>query len=330
MKKKQFILVDTGSESNQIMMSDVGNLENGTQISKTYETGNKILDIFIKCHFSYAVTQKIDIPFKSIWNKYCVLDKLIKDDTYEYYIIIVNDAIHRISVRHLNELQKKENIHIFSLILDPFDQMPKNIRKQIQWVKWEKIFSFQKSDCLKYGFIFTDKIYSKVDIKKYFENEYIESDVYFIGAAKDRINQINAIYKALKIAGFRCDFTVVVNRKKLLEYQVKYPGIYFKTDRISYKEILKKISKTNCILEICNVGQDGLTMRFYEAIFYNKMLITNNSTAAQSDLYNPEYMQIISEASDIDTAKLLLQSDIDYKYNNEYSPVHFLEMLVDG
>ena len=330
MKKRKFILVDTGSESNQIMMSDVGNVENGTQISKTYETGNKILDNLIRCHFSYAVTQKLNIPFKSIWNKYCVLDKLTKDDTFEYYIIIVNNAIHRISVRHLNELQKKENIHIFSLILDPFDHMPKNIRKQIKMVKWEKIFSFQQSDCLKYGFIFTDKIYSKVDIKKYSANEDIESDVYFIGSAKDRINQINEIYTALKIAGCRCDFTVIVNRNKLSEYQVRYPGICFKTDRISYKEILKKISKTKCILEICNAGQDGLTMRFYEAVFYNKLLITNNSTAAKSDLYNPKYMQIISEVSDIDAAKILLQSDVDYKYNNEYSPVHFFEMLVDG
>ena len=113
MKKRKFILVDTGSESNQIMMSDVGNVENGTQISKTYETGNKILDNLIRCHFSYAVTQKLNIPFKSIWNKYCVLDKLTKDDTFEYYIIIVNNAIHRISVRHLNELQKKRKHSYF-------------------------------------------------------------------------------------------------------------------------------------------------------------------------------------------------------------------------
>lgn len=70
----------------------------------------------------------------------------------------------RLSVKHLNDLQEKDNIHIFSLPLDPFEHLPLNVQKQLNAVNWEQVFSFQKSDCLKYGFEFTDRIYSKADI----------------------------------------------------------------------------------------------------------------------------------------------------------------------
>ena len=69
MKPTKFILIDTGSESNQIMMSDVGKMENGIQRSKTFETGSKVLDGLIRIHFSYEITQRVNLPGKSIWNK---------------------------------------------------------------------------------------------------------------------------------------------------------------------------------------------------------------------------------------------------------------------
>ena len=313
MKSAKFILIDTGSESNRIMMSDVGMMENGIQRSKTYETGSRILDSLIRLHFSYAITQKVNLPGKSIWDRYCVLDKLTGDDGYEYFIVIVNNAIH--------------NIHIFSLILDPFEHLPVNVQKQLNAVNWDRVFSFQKSDCEKYGFEFTDKIYSKVDIEKYAVPSDPKSDVYFIGLAKDRMDKIYTIYKELTDAGCKCDFTVIIGKRKLAEYQTKYPGISFQTNRVPYTEVLRRIAATKCILEFCAEGQDGLTMRFYEAVFYNKLLITNNQTAIASELYNPNYMKIINESDDFNIGWILNEVKVNYYYNYEYSPLRFLSDL---
>ena len=69
----EYILIDTGSESNRAMMSDVGRMENATQITKTYEPKNLLIDKLIRLHFSYRIACHIDLPFKTIWNKYSVL-----------------------------------------------------------------------------------------------------------------------------------------------------------------------------------------------------------------------------------------------------------------
>ncbi|MCR5213890.1 MAG: hypothetical protein K6E10_05705 [Eubacterium sp.] len=325
----KYILIDTGSESNKLMMSDVGKMENAIQRTKTYETGNKILDNLIRIHFSYAINQRINLPFKSIWNKWCVLDKLTLDDNYEYFIVIVNNAIHRLSVKHLNELQKRDNIHIYSLLLDPFLHLPLNVQKQIKGVNWEKIYSFQKSDCLKFNFTISNNIYSKVDIALYGKTDSNKTDVYFVGLAKDRMDKIYKVYKRLADFGLACDFNVIVDKRVLDAYKSKYTGINFKTSRIPYGDVLKSISATRCILEICSEGQDGLTMRFYEAVFYNKMLITNNITAKQSDYYNDTYMQVIENYKDIDLDRIVNTDVVDYKYDGRYSPVNFLQTIVN-
>lgn len=327
MKPTKFILIDTGSESNQIMMSDVGKMENGIQRSRTFETGSKVLDTLIRIHFSYEITQRINLPGKSIWNKYCVLDKLTEDDSCEYFIIIVNNAIHRLSVTHLNALQRKDNIHIFSLLLDPFEHLPINVQKQIKAVNWEKVFSFQKSDCLKYGFEFTDRIYSKADIEKYAVADAPKSDVYFVGLAKDRMDKIYEIFQKLSGAGLRCDFTVIIGKDEVTKYQKKYPGISFNTSRVPYSEVLRKLAATKCILELCAEGQDGLTMRFYEAVFYNKLLITNNKTAKESQLYNAAYMQVVENFSEVNIDRIKNMDQIDYEYQGTFSPAHFVSSL---
>lgn len=79
-KKIQFILIDTGSESNQINMSDVRKMDNGIQISETHKHVNKIVDLLIRIHFSYIINTRVRLPGKHIWSKVCVLNDLIADN----------------------------------------------------------------------------------------------------------------------------------------------------------------------------------------------------------------------------------------------------------
>lgn len=327
MREISFILIDTGSESNRIMMSDAGKMKNGTQITKTYNHGNKLLNLLIKAHFSYLLTWKMDVSGKSIWNRFCVLNDLTKDDNKEYYIVVVNNAIHRLSVKYLNQLNGKENVHLFSLLLDSYERLPKSIQKMIADTNFEKVYSFQKSDCDKYGFIFTNHIYSRADLSEIHSDEP-ESDVYFIGADKGRIWSIYSMYKWLSDSGFVCDFTVVVSKDDFQKYNQKYKGINLVTQRIGYMQILRKIAHTKCILELCQEGQDGLTMRFYEALFYNKKLITNNLTARTHPFFNRDFMQVIRDCEDINLQLLADMTTVDYNYENELSPSFFLESLV--
>lgn len=326
MSNIQYILIDTGSESNRINMSDVGKMENAIQISKTHLHVNKVIDYLIRVHFSYKLACKINIPGKKIWSRFCVLKEMTADSEKEYYIVIVNNAIHRLSVDYLNQLSRKQNIHIFLLLLDPFKYLPEPVRKMISATHFENIYTFQKSDCEKYGFEYSNQIYSKIQLKELRSQEK-ESDVYYIGAEKGRMNDIYALYKYLSDKGMACDFTVVVDKKKIRRYHKKYPGVVFTASRIGYGEILKKIDKTKCIIELCQEGQDGCTMRFYEALFYNKLLITNNVHAEMHQYFNSEYMQVFRNVEDIDVKRLKSGKNVDYKYMNELSPANFMKGL---
>ena len=45
---------------------------------------------------------------------------------------------------------------------------------------------------------------------------------------------------------------------------------------IDYNQILDELQKFDTVLEVVQPGQVGVTLRYYEAITYNKKLITNN------------------------------------------------------
>lgn len=326
MKEIEFILIDTGSESNRTMMSDVGKMKNGIQITDVYSIKNPLLHSFMKAHFSYSINCKVILPGKKIWDRFSVLNNLTIHKNKEYYVIVVNNAIHKCSIKTLNQMQKCENIHLISLLLDSFEKLPKNVQKMLKSTHFDLIYSFQKSDCEKYGFLFTNQIYSRAELPVYAQNP--TNDVYFIGADKGRIEKIYEAYKYLTSNRFLCNFTVVVASERKEAYQKKYPGLNLVTNRIGYYEILSEIANCKCILELCQEGQDGLTMRFYEAVFYNRKLITNNTTALTHECYNPAYMNVINSILDINLDMLRNPNPVNYYYDDKMSPVHFVNKMV--
>ncbi|MFA9424314.1 MAG: hypothetical protein ACERLG_12100 [Sedimentibacter sp.] len=329
MSEVSFILIDTGSESNCMMMGDVGRMKNGHQMSNVYHIENVLLRKLHTIHFSYKISTKVNVIGRKVWNRFCILDKMVEDDNKDYYVVFVNNSIHKISVEHLNALSRKKNVHFFILLLDVYSDFPVSIKKMIDKSDFEEIYSFQQSDCDKYGFNYVNTIYSRAQFSDSLLVK-LESDLYFVGADKGRIDDVYGIYRKATDEGLKCNFTVVVDSVNLMKYRNRYVGMNIVDKRISYSTILEGIIKTRCILELCQKGQDGLTMRFYEALFYNKMLITNNRTAANNPMFNDKYMYIYHELYSADMSFLHKIDKVDYHYKDEMSPVHFMESLIMG
>lgn len=328
-KEVRIILVDTGSESNHIMMSDIAKLPNAIQISNMYDFRNKFLEVCFKIHFGFKLNRYFDFPFKSLWDKKNILKKLLSSPDIEYYLILSNDIIRKISNRYLEKISGLDNVHTFVLLLDSYDFIQPYFKRMIDKVKPERVYSFQESDCHKYGFNYTNMLYSKSNLTELYNKK--KSDFFFVGADKRRINDIYEIYKKLIKKNFDCKFIVIVEKRKLRKYTQLYKGIDFRINRVSYRDILNEIASTRCILELCQKGQDGLTMRFYEAIFYNKYLLTNNITAMNHELFNSEYMVVFSSPtslSDDELDKLKFEKNINYCYKNEMSPIHLVEQML--
>ena len=58
--------------------------------------------------------------------------------------------------------------------------------------------------------------------------------------------------------------------------------------------------ESDVLLDITDGGQTALTLRPYEAIVYNKRLLTNNQSILDFEFYDPRYMRYFTEITDED------------------------------
>ncbi len=155
--------------------------------------------------------------------------------------------------------------------------------------------------------------------------------MYFVGANKAGRNAfIEQIHQRCLEAGVRTDFHCIDHpsapRKPYMENP---PGLEYRKREIPYEEVVSHVLSANCILEVVGKGQKVQTARYYEAVCYNKKLLTNNPTVKELSFYDPRYMKYFETADDIDFDWVKEKADIDYHYAGEFSPLHILDEL-DG
>ena len=96
---------------------------------------------------------------------------------------------------------------------------------------------------------------------------------------------------------------------------------------LPYPTVLQQMQSSKCILDMTQAGQSGITLRYYEAVVYNKKLLTNNVNIVNLPFYNPQYMKIYETIEDIDGDWIQSKDMPNYEYAGEFSPVHILELL---
>lgn len=182
--------------------------------------------------------------------------------------------------------------------------------------------SYDIGDSIKYKMIHFDEIESKVDISK--SLNYPLYDVFFAGAAKDRLPFLIRIYDHLEKMGIRPYFYITNVRK---QDQIIRSGITYSERNMKYSDMLYKTVNAKVVLEVNQGCVDGFTSRFLEAVLYNKKLLTNNIAVKNNKYYNEEYINVFSDPEDIDASFILQDKKIDYHYNNEFSPVHLINLI---
>lgn len=178
-------------------------------------------------------------------------------------------------------------------------------------------YSFDKDDCIKYKLKYNNNLYpydievsmdEQIDVKK--------SKVLFFGSNKGRLNKVVKVRDALLRNNIEYDFTVL---SKNITYIKKYPDIRFLDKPVKYENIIRKINESGCILDIVQEGQSGLTWRPFEALFYNKKLITTNKCIKEFDFYNKNNILVLENNYDeIKDFLALPYIIIDEKIKNNY------------
>ena len=89
---------------------------------------------------------------------------------------------------------------------------------------------------------------------------------------------------------------------------------------MKYDENIKQLQKSKCLIDIRFDYHQGLSFRFFEALYYKKKLITNNESVKKYDFYNDNNI-FITDFENLDGIEEFLNKpyvEIDQKIVEKY------------
>lgn len=280
-----------------------------------------ILNFLCHVHHSPKLNYPVSLPFRSIWNKklFSFSYKSSLDKNKPFCFIIQARLYEKYYNFLINYLRKNnQNCIIILYFTDLLINHHFNFNKVRN--NFDAVLSFEKDDANRYGLIHYDEAYSKLNA----EFSFSKSDVFFIGKAKNRLKKILGIYERLTDNGLKCSFYVtgVQKKEQFLNEKIHY------IDYMDYNEILKHVLSTNCILEILQGNGKSPTLRAFEAVCYNRKLLTNCFEIIDRKYYNPKYISIYKDIESIDIDFIKKNSEpIDYNFSEKLSPLEMIKNI---
>ena len=146
-----------------------------------------------------------------------------------------------------------------------------------------------------------------------------ENEVLYVGVyIKDRIQSLIRVVNALSQYDLTLNINLFYGRKTP---PFSHPHLSFFSKGISYAENLKTTKKAAILLDIKTVEHNGLSFRIFEAIKYQKKLITDNKSIKLYDFYHPNNFYLVENDSFEGLADFLesdfvpLSEEIKQKYS---------------
>lgn len=147
--------------------------------------------------------------------------------------------------------------------------------------RWLKT-TFSKGDAEKTGFIYVGSFYFK---DKSTCHILPKQDGVFVGCDKGRKAELVNVKKIFEANGLTSKIILVDNRKALYDRRYSW--------RISYDKVCKYVEESRVIIEVLQNGQEGISLRVFESLFFEKKLITNNKSIVNYDFYNSKNIFIL-------------------------------------
>lgn len=186
--------------------------------------------------------------------------------------------------------------------------------------RWE-VLSFDYKDALENDLRYVGGFF----VPEKMETANKSIDLFFVGTNKGRFSYLQKLEENLKKLNVKTQF-FLVSKKHFFnkEYSAAIP----------YQSVVDWLSRSKGIVELTKQGQYGLTLRAYEAIFYNKKLVSNNSSLQNYDFYDAEKIYILEdhEKDAEKIARFLQGNGIAYAPETvkNYSLESFLERVYEN
>lgn len=321
----KYVLVIHDNDLDCCLYNDLVKVKDVTSYYLDGYHGNSIKDRLCRIHTSLLINSYIDLPFKCVY--YSKLFEYAEDNTC-YIFSYISSA--KIGKNILHRLQRSgNNIRIALLLLDSFSAHSITLFRTwraVRNVKWDYILSYDIEDCQKYGFTYLG--YTYYSKKENIEPSGILSDIYFVGANKlgdNRYELVSNVFKYLRSKQVNTRFIVVDKFQDRKSDDKEH--LIFHQEYIPYANVLSDVLSSNCVMEVLQEGQQQQSARYFEAVCYNKKLLTNNSHIADLPFYDARYMRYFSRPEDIDIDWVMTKENIDYHYEGEFSSARIIDKL---
>lgn len=218
---------------------------------------------------------------------------LAKERKYDIVLVVLGQSFNNLMFRDL-----KREIPTCKFILYLWDSV-KNFPSTAELsTAFDKTYSFDPDDCVKYDFTFLPLFYNQCNIEVgKIEKKY---DVSFIGTIKKgKLPYLNEIKNQLETRYNNVYFYLYVQSKlvflynKIFNKEFKHSRIsdfYYK--KIPYKDNIRISLESDIVVDVVMSKQNGLSIRTFETLAYQKKLITNNQNIRDYDFYQPENIYI--------------------------------------
>lgn len=231
--------------------------------------------------------------FDDIVRNYYLKNVLNFSEKMDYFFVVAGQEFSKEFIQDLKIKNKEIKTIIFL-----WDKLEYTSLKNIVF-EFDYVFSFDRDDCEKYGFIFRPFFYLENFSEKvgYFNRKY---DLSYIGALRDKKRYIfiEKIYKLSQKYSLK-EFLKLVHVEKKRD---KFIRIYdfISNKKISPEDNLNLLKESRVICEIPFKEQVGLTLRALQSLYFENKIITTNKDIKKYDFYNEKNVKVIYSLEEIE------------------------------
>lgn len=228
--------------------------------------------------------------FKKFWY-YSILDNLGLRENDRLIFITYDWNMLTTDLDFYKWLKKKSPkvvlVYMFTNIMKYTGSTKYGILHQLKGT-FDYVFAFDKEDAVKYGFLYSPLVYTSNDDVLAAKHN---TDLFYVGRAKDRLPQLLAIFEQAQAEGLVCDFNIV----DVPQEAQKYKETISYNKPLSYQEVLTRIKASKCLVDAIQGDSVGLTIKTCEAVVCKKKLITTNVHVKDEDFYSPSNIMVLKE-----------------------------------
>ena len=278
-----------------------------------------IVRFIYRVHNSTKINSFVRLPFRKIWASFfldkSIKRKLDKDDKIIFYFSGTDYYFDANGLFQYIRLNYPNSFLIFALEdrVELYCKTYRGFSIQKITTMFDSVVTYNVADSKEYNIRLAPP--RLINFSFVEENSNLpDTDVFFIGQEKGRLEQIFSVFDRCKVLGLKCDFYIIGVPREKQRYvkEIKY------NQRLSYQEVIQHAKKTKAIINIIQSGGDGITLRDYEAIGLNKILITNGKYIDTTAFYSEKNIVHLDEIES-KLPELLSQSNIVWNGKDDYS-----------